>query len=572
MLCGALTTLGCNATFEVGESALSGGAASGPGPQSSSSTADADGSQTTSTAGAAETTAAADDGSGPRPPIFDVDPGDIPPVPVAPEFPQTCKEAEEGTTSVGCEFYPYVPPTVGVVSYNAVGFMVTNVSSAPAAVLLSDRDGVVQSANIAPGQIHTFAVEAPHQTSLDTQIAGNSYVLTSNEVVQMFEFYPLDFGIDDDAGLVLPATALGTRHRVATYNGGSGYLGGQQYISVVAVEDQTEITVTLGPSTIATLAGGGVPALDVASGNDTTAVVLDRLEVLTIAASGWDGSDLTGTLVDSDRPVAVYSGASATYVPAVPGPWDFPGGPDTIPPGIHQHQAGDLLFDAIPPTTVWGTQYAGVKFMPLGQEPDVWRLMADTDGTEITLSGDVTDVFTLDAGEFVDLQTPGNFWAHSADAFALVHYMTSAALVDPDVLEMRQGSYPTIDTHDCGLLEWPGDPAMTWAYPVGNWLRRYVFPVGQQGPRQASWCHDHVTIVAPAERWGDVMFDGLPLPPGEPLGDSPMDFVRIPGVLPAYELVAPAGVGVELTVYGYRSSGSYAYPGGLGLQTLNPAG
>ena len=67
--------------------------------------------------------------------------------------------------------------------------------------------------------------------------------------------------------------------------------------------------------------------------------------------------------------------------------------------------------------------------------------------------------------------------------------------------------------------------------------------------------------------------DGAPLPAPTPIGgDSSHGYVYIPVPNPTHEIVAPESVGVEVTVYGYVSYGSYVYPGGVGLQALNPEG
>ena len=39
-----------------------------------------------------------------------------------------------------------------------------------------------------------------------------------------------------------------------------------------------------------------------------------------------------------------------------------------------------------------------------------------------------------------------------------------------------------------------------------------------------------------------------------------------------FTLIAPEDVGVQVEVYGYVDHGSYFYPGGMGLQNINPQG
>ncbi|MBC8073559.1 MAG: IgGFc-binding protein [Deltaproteobacteria bacterium] len=477
-----------------------------------------------------------------------------------PNFPQTCASAERARTSIGCEFYPVNPS-------GSAGYAVSNVSNEVANVTLADSSGVVQSAAVAAGETHLFVVNT-HALPETTGITPSGWVIESDQVLQVFSFSPEFAGPTADAGLVLPRGAHGIRHRVASYpatleNVEDFGTSAAEYVAVIATADDTEVTFTLADPNSVTSASpdGTLPAADNAIGASTVTATLDRLEVLVIASpavnpnTGEQDNEITGSLIESSAAVAVYAGASITYIPTPPDPTDPP-------------CCGDLILEAIPPTTVLGTSYAGVKFQPLGEEPDVWRFVGNADGTTVTLTGGLDQVIALDAGEFVDVFTPESFWAEANLPFALVHFMTSSQYAAVDPFGDEQG--PSVATLDCGDVDHPGDPAMTWAYPTDNWLSRYVFPVDPSV--DAAWCHNHVNVVAPATAWAAITLGGEPLPAGAPLGDSGMHFVRVPVVDLDYELRAPPGVGVELTVYGYVSDGSYVYPGGVGVEVVNPEG
>jgi len=455
-------------------------------------------------------------------------------------FPNTCAEAESLATSVGCVFYPLALPG----TRDATGFMVSNMSSSVAHVTFSDKGGLIEQVEVQPGAMHMFTDQGEHQMDTIPYIGEDGYLIESDQVLQVFQFMPPEGTSSADASIVLPGPTLGVRHRVVTYNTHEN--SGFQYAAVVATEDDTEVTFTLAQPGSQTIAGEGLSALDFSMANDTLVVQLDRLDnVLIVGLWENDAGDLnefTGSLVESNKPVAVYSGKDVTNVP-------------------EGYCCADLIATAVPPVGTYGTEYAGVRFLPIGQpgKYDIWRVIGNHDGTVIELTGDHQGTLMLDAGEFTDIATGDVFWASSNHPFGLVHFMTAGSL------------FPNSFTPPgCETLASPGDPAMGWVYPKGNWLNRYLF---SPGTGTDSWCHDHVTIVAALEDWEEITMDGQPLPEPTPIGGaSEHGYVYVPVPNPSHEIEAPPSVEVEVSVYGYVSHGSYFYPGGMGLRTLNPEG
>lgn len=479
--------------------------------------------------------------------------GDGDEIPPAPDFPTTCEAAETVKTSVGCTFYPLAVPQSYSGNGGTTSFVVSNVSDQNATVTLSDRNGQLDQKQVAPGQIATFLDMGAHILPADSGLFDRGLVIESDQVLQTFQFSPPYATVTADASLVFPDVALGNKHRVAVNNDLDTI--GNMYVAVSAAEDDTEVTFTLtAPATI-TLAGGQVPSLDSTQGADTYQVTLDYLDVLVIAANN-DNPDtmmptnqLTGSLVESDKPVAVYAGNTPTYVPPVD--------PDF-------YCCGDLISDMVPPTTVYGRRYAAVKFLPQKDEKDVWRFIANADGTQITLSGGIDEVIDLEEGEFADRHVAEPFWAEGNKAYGMVHFMTGSEYALWEKGEMG------VDPYDCNPIATPGDPAIGWVIPIGNWLNRYQFPVGPT--ISGTWCNDHVTVVAPMESWDDITYNGAALPAVTQVGQSPIGYAYVPAMTPIGEVLAPEGVGVMIDVYGYVDDGSYYYPGGMGLQDLNPEG
>jgi hypothetical protein len=459
-----------------------------------------------------------------------------------PPFPTTCAEALDSETSVGCSFYPLVLPGAS----NAL-FIAANVGLADATVTLSTASSVVETQTIAPGATYRFSANVPVPPL--TGVHPSGYYIESDQPLQVYSIQPPSISATNDAGLVLPAQVLGTRHRAVAYNDQFN-AGVSQYVAIVATDDDTSVTFTLAQASSFVEAGGGVGPLDKDLGPESLTQVLDRFEVLVLAAHNRAGmagpfiNDLSASLIESDKPVAVYSGNDVTYAPA------------------GDNCCADLVSDAVPPTTVYGTRYAGVKFLPLGHEVDLWRFIGDHDDTEVTLSGDESLSFMLQAGEIRDVLSAGVFSVNATEPIGLVHFMTSGSST-----MLPMGLQP----YDCAAsIQSPGDPAIAFVYPIGNWLQRYVFEAGPINPGGGTWCHDHITVVAESSAWASITLDGMPLPAPTPVGGSTLSYAYAPVPDGLHEVLAPPDVPVEVYVYGYSGHGSYVMPAGMGLTELNP--
>ena len=151
--------------------------------------------------------------------------------------------------------------------------------------------------------------------------------------------------------------------------------------------------------------------------------------------------------------------------------------------------------------------------MPIKDEGDLWRFIADRDGTVIELSGGEEQTIELNEGEFFDLYTPTVFWASGNVPYSMVHFMSAGVLT-----QKEDFSYYDFGA-DCNLMiQKVGDPTMAVVYPYRNWLHRYVLSFKEVVGN--SWCHNHITIVTELDRWDEVTLNGQPLDPPQPLGDS----------------------------------------------------
>ncbi|HOI10356.1 MAG TPA: IgGFc-binding protein, partial [Myxococcota bacterium] len=155
-------------------------------------------------------------------------------------------------------------------------------------------------------------------------------------------------------------------------------------------------------------------------------------------------------------------------------------------------------------------------------QPERFRILAGTDGTQVTLTGGAQDAFTLDAGQ-VRTVTPG------AD---VVLHATHPVLVAQYLPTWSYG-------------EENGWNAMTLLAPVARFRKDHVFPI------TSFYNQDRALITAPPGT--EVRLDGTPL--------EPSLFQEIPGTGWRFAIVAvddglhriAASDPVGLQVYGHAT-------------------
>ena len=168
-------------------------------------------------------------------------------------------------------------------------------------------DNYVDAAVIPPKGIKIF--ELPARNINGTEKEMRAYRIVSNIPVSSYQFNPLE-NVDvfsNDASLLLPTTTASQEYIVMTREQTFDALKG--FVTVVGIDDEpTTVGVTV---TSRTFPGPGIPALE--PGEQFT-TELNKYEVLNIETN-FIGGDLTGSRVQSDRPVLVFAGSEASNTP-----------------------------------------------------------------------------------------------------------------------------------------------------------------------------------------------------------------------------------------------------------------
>jgi hypothetical protein len=464
-----------------------------------------------------------------------------------------CAPSLLGHSYIGCEYYPTVTAN-SVPDQFHFAVAVSNTTNQSAAVSVTRAGTQVANESVAAGSVKI--INLPWIPLLKATAAQNfpsnlstiqeTYRLVSTQPVTVYQFSPLEGNGPEtnDASLLLPVSAWTARYRVmsrATWFYATANMLYPGFYAVTASEDDTHVKITASPTTPEppypsqpSIYTTGITGMQ-PNGNGN--VVLQRGQTLQILSGGTGNNpipvDLTGTLIEADKPVQVISGHHCTNIP-------------------HWIQACDHLEESMfPLETLVDTYLVTAPLIPAGgatPKVQMVRIVATADGTTLSyspaLSGAPTSI--AKAGGFVEIELSAKDFQITANHPILVgQYMTGQ--------EQWSNGQPAL----------AGDPALALVVPKDQWRTSYLFHA------PPSYEKNYLNVVAP--NGASVLLDGSPVSGLAPIGSTGMSVARV--ALPSTgggTHTASSTSPLSISVYGYGQYTSYWYPGGLDLEHLSP--
>jgi len=284
------------------------------------------------------------------------------------------------------------------------------------------------------------------------------------------------------------------------------HIGGPSEFAIVAPYNDTTVTIT--PSITTGSRTAGVPYT----------IVLDRFQTYTLQGDN-PREDLTGTIIESSHPIAVFAGVRCCFIPA-------------------NFYACDHIVEQMIPVAAWGKDFDTFPFMPrqngLG---DFLRILASVNGTLVKING--ATVGTIDRGDFLETTVTEPLEISTSHPVLVAQYLTS---------EDYEGRI--------------GDPFECLIPPTEQFLPRYTFitPTG--------YAENYVNIVTPTTSLDDLVLDGSPVNTSvfTDFGTRGLSAGTIPLTEGTHTITGITSFGIY--VYGYNQYVSYGYPGGLALRKL----
>lgn len=246
-------------------------------------------------------------------------------------------------------------------------------------------------------------------------IEGKAIFISSSDSILVYLLHR--HSATSDGATVFPAEVNANSYYAVTYKG-RNIVNSMAEFLILAHDSNTLVTITPTDTT----AGGQLPGIPFN-------VVIHQGQSYQVQAM----HDLTGSLINTSKPVALFSGNKLVNMP-----YDIP-----------FHCCGDHLFEQMLPVNLWGNEYVTAPLMSR-DSGDTYRIIAKDDSTIVYLNGVVTD--TLNAGKFCEWRIK----------------VASVITANKPVLVTQYANSQNFD----GTV---GDPFIISLLPAGNWYSKTLF-------------------------------------------------------------------------------------------------
>ena len=319
-----------------------------------------------------------------------------------------------------------------------------------------------------------------------------------------------------DTYLAYPTNVLGTMYRAACYYS----LAGQEdafssQVTWVATENNTNVTVTVNGNTKGGRRSG-----------ETFSIAMQQGDVYQLqgAVGANSKSDLTGTLVTSNKPIAFFTGHICAQVPA-------------------NVNFCDQLLEMEPPIPSWGRQFYVGRFE--GKTEYVVRVISSEPNTQVFMNNQLVAKL-INAGDFYENNhLVANSLITTSKPALVAEYAQSS---EADSVKV-------------------GDPFMLFITPTEQFLKSYRFVT----PIKGDW-HHYINLVVPRDAISTLMLDGRLIPPKyyTTIGLSRFAFAQYEIGYNSHTVTCDQPFG--LYVYGFGVAGdnfdSYGNNGGQLVETI----
>lgn len=308
-----------------------------------------------------------------------------------------------------------------------------------------------------------------------------------------------------DMFLGLPTGILGTDYINLGYKN-TNILNATQF-GIVGVENTTTVTIT--PSVTTGSRTAGVPYT----------ISLDQGETYQLINSNSSPADLSGTIISSDKPIAVFGGHRCANIPN--------GGTG----------ACDHIVEQLPPTTTWGENFVTIP-LATRLNGDTFRMLASEDNTSVSVNGTV--VATLNTAELHEQIIDGPATITANNPILVAQYSNGT-------------SFDGVTS----------DPFMMLIPPFEQFQADYTISTPASG-----FSINFVNVVTSDSAVGSVTLDGVAIPVANfvAIGTSGFSGAQVPVSIGSHHLSSSLPFGVFS--YGFDYADSYGYPAGTSLAPI----
>lgn len=407
---------------------------------------------------------------------------------------------------------------------------------------------------------HNFTVMADTITTvslpLAAEVQGSDQIddlgiyISANDDITAYLLNPGNPVYTNDAYVGLPVASLDTEYIVMawpdTLPARAPNENGQSELAVVSPFNDVAVTITPSITTGSRTAGVAYT------------IKLNQFQTYTLQSDNAF-EDLTGTVIKSSKPVAVFAGNRCADIPVGYGYCDH-------------------LIEQLTPTSAWGDNFVT---MPLAARAngDYIRILAATNGTTVNVQGIILPAAVKAPSRRPDASGATHGVGDENTAFPL---LASAPRLSNATYQLDRGQFVEFRTTDRTQITAdkpvlvgqygtgsnfggnPGDPLFMLIPPSQQFLSKYTFltPTG--------YATNYVNIIVPTESNSSVMLDGKPVAAVlfQPIGNGAYEGAAVRVDTGSHTISGAKPFGIY--VYGFGRDVSYGYPGGLDAKVINP--
>jgi hypothetical protein len=404
-----------------------------------------------------------------------------------------------------------------------------------------------------------------------------AYKVEASQPVVAYQFNPFccNYNYTNDASLLIPKNVLTQDYGYLSYAVWAGAESrlrqpNSSTLTVVGTEADTDVTVELPEDEFQ-----GRPLEDViypfpqsllesrvqAGDDGVIETTLQPFEVLNVAASGAEPVvDLTGTFINSSKPVAVFAGHTCAYVP-------------------FNMSACDHLESQLFPMETWGERFLAAPLKIREDNPTAyregtyWKFLARADGTTIETGLDFTDRKNIynpaaenveHCREFAETPSNGTFRLNKGESCEFgTHQPFVVTSNEPIQLGAFLSGQSSTTGESAEFGDHNGDPAFFIVPPSEQYRQSYSFLT----PSTYHQNYVSVTIAKGVE----LTLDGEAVDIGQldpiPIEGTNEILLHVPVDAGPHQISANSRFGI--VVYGFDDYVSYSYTGGLNLRKIS---
>ena len=383
-----------------------------------------------------------------------------------------------------------------------LSLMISSSSATTGTVSIPGLNNWNQPFSVTPGTVTTVDIPLEAMITDDDYdtVQSKGIHVTAGQRVSVCGLIYLPY--ESEAFLGYPTPMLGTNYCVMSYP------GDKSQFAIVATTNNTKVIIR--PSATAHLQrysdDVGYYEPDV-----PFTVVLQQGETYQLLGS----TDVTGTFITSDKPIAVFAGTSCANVPAT-------------------CAACNPLVEEQLPIASWGRQALG--FPLAGRKGDSYRVLAATNNTVVTINGSVVATLT-NAGDFYDMITNVPVEFRSSNPIQVAQFSNGVGF-------------------DNGPL---GDPFEMLVLPAANYMNAYTVST----PTNTWFTSNYLNLIVEQSAIPTTSVDGKSVPAAsfKPIGYSGYYGAQVAVTAGAHTVTNSKPLGVY--VYGFGVTDGYGSIGGV---------